>query len=194
MSNRRPESIAIDPDDYHAEHVGWTREKQQFFLTTPFEPRIDEKAKGCEYVALFIFDAEGNLIEAKIDEFGPRKSIDSQSLRNCYDLRLRELGDVSKERIVVKPFAIERFNTTFLVSCRANRRIATMNGRLSFNQVTTWHFLNHGTAVSMTHKSSIEPKSYLKFYRLILEAVKYLGVMNRPECPDLSNGEYHPRY
>jgi hypothetical protein len=34
----RPTRIAIDHDDYHAEHVGHTADGRQSFLTTPFEP------------------------------------------------------------------------------------------------------------------------------------------------------------
>ena len=35
--SERPELIAIDHDDYHAEHVGRLPDGRQFFLTTPFE-------------------------------------------------------------------------------------------------------------------------------------------------------------
>ena len=51
MADGPPETIAIDPDDYHAEHVGRTADGRQFFLTTPFEPAIGGRA-GSEFVAL----------------------------------------------------------------------------------------------------------------------------------------------
>jgi hypothetical protein len=69
METAPPELIAINHDDYHAEHVGRTRDGRQFFLTTPFEPALGEESGG-EYVALFVFDDGGNLIEAKIDDSG----------------------------------------------------------------------------------------------------------------------------
>jgi len=112
MARGRPELIAIGPDDYHAEHVGRTSEELQFFLTTPFEPVIGGN-KGCEYVILFLFDTHGNLVEAQIDSFGPGDSMNKQERRRCYEQRLIELGELSKGRIEIKPFAVERFNTTF---------------------------------------------------------------------------------
>lgn len=72
MTSEPPDLIAIDHDDYHAEHVGHTRDGRQFFLTTPFEPPHGDD-QGGEYVALFLFDGEGNLLAAEIDDFGPRR-------------------------------------------------------------------------------------------------------------------------
>lgn len=112
MSDGKPERISIDHDDYHAEHVGRTNDGRQFFLTTPFEPAIGE-TQGSEYVALFLFDIDGNLIDAKIDDLGPRESLDDEKRRDCYEARLKELGNVAFERIDVKPFAIVRLGTTF---------------------------------------------------------------------------------
>lgn len=112
MSNRPPGLIAIDHDDYHAEHVGRTADGRQFFLTTPFEPAIGGKA-GCEFVALFLFDDAGELMEAKIESFGPRTSLDHAKRRELYEKWLSELGEVSFERIEVAPFSVERFGTIF---------------------------------------------------------------------------------
>jgi hypothetical protein len=112
VSNGCPELIAIDHDDYHAEHVGHTFDGRQFFLTTPFVPAIGSH-KGSEYVALFLFDGEGNLLDAKIDDFGPRDTLDDAQRRHCFEQRLSELGVVTFDRIEVKPFGIERFGATF---------------------------------------------------------------------------------
>lgn len=107
-----PELIAINHDDYHAAHVGRTSDGRQFFLTTPFEPAISGR-KGSEYVTLFLFDENGNLLEAKIDDFGPRDKVDKATLRSCFDQHLSELGEVTYDRIEVKPFGVEKFGTTF---------------------------------------------------------------------------------
>lgn len=112
MPEGPPDIVAINHDDYHAEHVGRTADGRQFFLTTPFEPAIGG-SEGNEFVALFLFDAAGKLLEARIDEFGPRATLDHAARRLLYEQRLRELGDVSFERIEVAPFAVERFSTTF---------------------------------------------------------------------------------
>lgn len=112
MNAQAPKRIAIDHDDYHAEHVGKTADGRQFFLTTPFEATSNLHPGG-EYVALYLFDMRGNLLEAKIDDFGPRKSLDKDARRKLYEERLEELGSVKFCRIEVAPFAVERFGTTF---------------------------------------------------------------------------------
>jgi hypothetical protein len=112
MADGPPELIAIEHDEFHAEHVGRTADGRQFFLTTPFEAVIDGRADN-HFVALFLFDDAGKLLEAKINQFGSRTPVNDQKRQDLYQQRLRELGDVSFERIEVAPFSIERFGTTF---------------------------------------------------------------------------------
>ena len=112
MSGIPPKLIAIDHDDYHAEHVGRTAGGRQFFLTRPFEP-ANNGSEGCEYFALYLFDAEGKLLDAQIDNLGPRALINEDEYWRLYEQRLHNLGSVSFERIAVAPFSIERFGTTF---------------------------------------------------------------------------------
>jgi hypothetical protein len=107
-----PDLIVIDNDNYKAEHVGRTADGRQFFLTTPFEPATGGR-QGNEFVALFLFNPAGQLLEARIDEFGPRAEMDRDRRRNRYEARLRELGEVTFTRIEVAPFEVERFGTTF---------------------------------------------------------------------------------
>jgi hypothetical protein len=66
-----------------------------------------------EFVALFRFDASGQLIDAKVDSFGPRATLDRDARDARYEERLRELGDVTFDRIEVAPFAVERFGIAF---------------------------------------------------------------------------------
>jgi len=112
MTDGPPKTFAINRDNYHAEHVGHTGDGRQFFLTTPFEPATREQA-GSEYLALFLFNGEGTLLEAKIDDFGPRATMVRGARAALRKQRLRELGDVTFDRIEIAPFSVERFNTTF---------------------------------------------------------------------------------
>ncbi|SBT42210.1 hypothetical protein [Micromonospora narathiwatensis] len=113
MTDGPPRLIAIDHDDYHAEHVGHTADGRQFFLTTPFEPGDPETGGGAEFVARYLFDASGRLLDAAIDAFGPRHLMDRDARRRTYEARLAELGPVTFDRIEVAPFAVQRFDTTF---------------------------------------------------------------------------------
>ncbi|QPQ54688.1 hypothetical protein IC614_10195 [Allosphingosinicella flava] len=107
MSNERPSVIAIECDDHSAQYVGHTAEGQQFFLTTPFEP--GER----EFLALYIFDADGALADALIDDLGPRESMDLAHRDSLRDQRLASLGEITYGRIEISPFSIDRFGITF---------------------------------------------------------------------------------
>lgn len=112
MAGTRPTRIAIDHDDYHARYVGHTADGRQFFLTTPFEPATNEDP-GAEYLALFLFDAAGQLVDAKVDFLGARSTMDHEAGRTKLDAWLAELGDVTYDRIEVAPFEIRRHGVTF---------------------------------------------------------------------------------
>ncbi len=112
MSDNPPELIAIDHDDYHAKHCGLTSDGRQVFMTTPFDPAIGGK-EGGEFVALYFFDGNGVLLEARIESFGPRASCDFAARDKLYETWLNQLGDVTFQRIKIAPFAIERFGVTF---------------------------------------------------------------------------------
>ncbi len=112
MSSDPPDQFAIEHDDYHAKHVGWTADGKQFFLTTPFEPAI-KGHEGAEFIALYTFSDGGKLIDATIDQLGPRSGLDEEKARQLYDQRLAELGEVEFGRITIAPFVIERFGTQF---------------------------------------------------------------------------------
>src|ERR1035437_4955457 len=112
MSEGPPDHIAINHDDYHAKHIGRMADGRQFLLTTPFEPAIGGRT-GCEYVALYTFDGGGGLIDAKIESFGPRDRVKHEDISARYESMLASLGAVSFDRIVVAPFQVERFGSSF---------------------------------------------------------------------------------
>ncbi|MEU5553844.1 hypothetical protein ABZ738_29125 [Micromonospora sp. NPDC047793] len=114
-----PSRLAIDHDDYHAEHVGHTGDGRQFFLTTPFEPGTHGNDDGQEFVALYLFDGDGRFLEARIDAFGPRALMDREARRAAYEARLAALGPVTFGRIEVAPFSVDRYGTTFGLIPRA---------------------------------------------------------------------------
>lgn len=95
-----PERLTIPHDDYHAEFVGRTADGRQFFLTTPFEPG------GNEYVALFLWSADGEFLEAKVDNLGTRELMDPAARQSAHDARLAELGEVNYQPIEVAPFSV----------------------------------------------------------------------------------------
>jgi len=113
-----PNLVAIDPDDYHAKDVGRTADGRQFFLTTPFVP-AEAGANGAEFVALYIFDTDGRLLEAQIEELGPRSAVEPETARRLIAQKLASLGRTSSGRIQVAPFAVRRFNTEFGLVARA---------------------------------------------------------------------------
>lgn len=112
MSNEIPKLIAINHDDDYASFVGLTTDGKQFFLTTPFVPTLESQL-GREFVALYIFDLKGNLLEARIDDFGARENLDEEHRTQMFEQRLSEIQPVEYGRIEVKPFSVEKFGVTF---------------------------------------------------------------------------------
>jgi hypothetical protein len=107
MDEPVPSLVALDHDDYAAKFVGRTADGRQFFLTTPFLPGQRD------FLALYLFDAQGNLLNAAIEDLGPRQQVDEQAAAARQRALLASLGEVSFERITVRPFSVERFGTTF---------------------------------------------------------------------------------
>ena len=74
---------------------------------------------GREFLAVYIFDPNGKLVEARIDDLGPCSALDRDQSRKLLEQRMSELGPFDYVRILVQPFAIERFGTTFGLVPRA---------------------------------------------------------------------------
>lgn len=100
-----PERLTIAHDDYHAEYVGHTHDGRQFFLTTPFEPG------GNEYLALFLWDADGAFLEAKVENFGLRGTYERDAVTRLGGQWLTELGGITFGDVVIAPFSVERFGS-----------------------------------------------------------------------------------
>ena len=107
-----PDTFPIMHDDYHADRIGILPDGAQFFVTTPFRPATDDDP-GEEYLAVFIFEADGAFREARIDSFGPREGMDEEAAKQRAEERMKELGSVIFTDIIVSPFSIEHQGTKF---------------------------------------------------------------------------------
>lgn len=105
------EAIIIKHDDYHAKYIGETGENQ-FFLTTPFVPARPDK-EGCEFIALYLFDAFGKFIEAKVEKLGSRQDLDRDIAKAKYDELLDSIKDPYFCDINIEPFSVEKFGVEF---------------------------------------------------------------------------------
>jgi hypothetical protein len=107
-----PKTFPINHDDYHAKHIGRTADGRQFLLTNPFVAEHPGNP-GCEYIALYTFDAKGKLLEATIDSLGPRKLLDEAAASKLYGERLASLGQVKFTNIRIAPFKVVRDGVEF---------------------------------------------------------------------------------
>ncbi len=108
-----PKSVALDNDDYSARYVGRTKDGRQFFLTTPFIPAGPGAYKGREFLALYVFDKNGVLLSATVDDLGTRDRMDEDARVARRDQLLASLGEVKYRRIKVAPFKLEIFGVIF---------------------------------------------------------------------------------
>ena len=117
MPSAAPTKVAIDHDDYHAAHVGKLVDGRQFFATTPFVPAIG--GPGREFIAVYLFDRDGRLLEARIDDLGPRNGADFKRSEALFNQRIGELGPLTYGRIEVAPFEVNRWGERFGLIPRA---------------------------------------------------------------------------
>jgi hypothetical protein len=109
---RPPKTVVLIPDDYHIEHVGHTVDGRQFFLTYPFVPVFNGEP-GREFVALYLFDRKGVLVDDWIEDLGSREEVDSEVACALGAALLDWLGPVERRRIKISPFRLERFGVEF---------------------------------------------------------------------------------
>jgi hypothetical protein len=107
-----PARIPIVHDDHHASRIGRAEGGRQFFVTTPFVPALGSNA-GREFLAVYVFDQDGVLLEARIDDLGTRATLDRARARALLEKRVAELGPIELGDIEVQPFSVERFGVTF---------------------------------------------------------------------------------
>jgi hypothetical protein len=112
MAKRPPKLIALDHDDCSARYVGRTKGGQQFFLTEPFVPAIGDEP-GREFIALYLFDSDGGLMKAWIEDMGTRVEMDEHRAHAIRGEMLTSLGNVAYQRIKIAPFRVERFGVEF---------------------------------------------------------------------------------
>lgn len=127
MTDGPPELIALDPDDHHAKYVGRTADGRQFFITTHVDTRC--RVHGHAFVALYLFNVAGTLLDARIDDVGVHANLDGAAWGNRIETVFRELGWTTPRRIVMKPFEVERFGLKFGLlarRCDDDRWIAEM--------------------------------------------------------------------
>ena len=112
MPTSAPVRIAIDRDDSHAEHIGITTDGRQFFITAPFVP-AEIGIPGCEYIALYVFDKYGHLLDAVIESLGQRSAVSALTRISRREELIKGLGPVEGQRITIAPFKVKRFGVEF---------------------------------------------------------------------------------
>lgn len=107
-----PKIFPILHDDYHASIIGRLVDGRQFFVTEPFVPAIAPSA-GREFIAVYLFTADGEFSEAIIDDLGTRDKLDIEKATLLRKKRIKELGELEFCNIKVAPFSIERYGVEF---------------------------------------------------------------------------------
>jgi hypothetical protein len=108
-----PQRIRINHDKHYANQIGRTVDGCQFLLTTPFAHDPHQPELIHEFVACYLFDANGQLLEARIDELGLRDDLDNTVAEQIIAQRLGELGPITYADIQIAPFQVHRFGVTF---------------------------------------------------------------------------------
>lgn len=110
----------IAHDDYHAELVGRAADGRQFFITTPFGSATYGQT-STEFVARYLFDAEGALVDATIVPLGARPetvALPGNGWRftaqaEALEQLLSEIQPVAFGNIEISPFSITAHGQEF---------------------------------------------------------------------------------
>lgn len=115
MANRRPKLLTIPHDTTYAKFVGKTTDSRQFFLTTPFiitwegkqvGRRSSAVAKRRDFLALYLFDKQGQLVESRITDLGLRGRGTKRHAQAIKDRLLQDLEPFTFGPIRVRPFVV----------------------------------------------------------------------------------------
>ena len=68
---------------------------------------------GAEYLAVFLFEQTGKFREARIDDFGPRATMEPEAAHKRLEFRMNELEGATLGDIVISPFSITHDGTEF---------------------------------------------------------------------------------
>ena len=101
---KKPKKFLIINDEYSAKYVGKTNDGRQFFLTTPFLPDID--GYGREFIALYVFDKSGTLIESEIIDIDQRGKTNEKTILDIINNLIIKLGKIKYTSIKIEPFEI----------------------------------------------------------------------------------------
>ena len=71
------------------------------------------EAGGSLFIAVFLWDSDGILIEARIDQLGPADQMDFEKFEQRFSKWVQELGEICLTPIQVTPFRVERFGVQF---------------------------------------------------------------------------------
>jgi hypothetical protein len=112
MAKGPPKTVVLANDDYAAKYVGRTTDGRQLFLTNPFVPAIGGDP-GREFLALYLFDKDGALLDAQIEDLGTRAELDEAAAHARQAALLESLGAIKYRKIKVAPFKVERFGVEF---------------------------------------------------------------------------------
>jgi hypothetical protein len=118
---QKPEKFRINHDAFHAKYAGRTAQGIQCFMTSGFH-QSGNPARGAgirrDFVMLYLFDLDGNLAGHKIDEIpsGANKETAPEAFA-AFDRiiakNLKEIGPVTGDDILIKPFNLMHDNIEF---------------------------------------------------------------------------------
>jgi hypothetical protein len=122
-----PEVLVIPHDDHHGRWVGRLPDGQGIFITTPFVPAAGVQTSR-EFLALYRFSPEGDLLEARIEALGSREDLVGAGRAHLLPGNVAEANPVVEAGIrallascpgwvpgdiKAKPFRVERFGLSF---------------------------------------------------------------------------------
>ena len=111
MPNGAPEKVHLIPDDYHLTHVGSLSDERLYWIDVQLSSDRDTRDTQ-DFVCVYIFNLDGELIAHKITDLGYRSS-PLFSASKIIEQELARLPNPRSRNIWVRPFSVEEHGLTF---------------------------------------------------------------------------------
>jgi hypothetical protein len=105
-----PEKLLIVPDEFHLDHAGRCADGRFVIITSQL---IFGAEQTRDFICTFWFDAEGALVEHRIDEVGMRGAYETDHGKKIWAAHADAVGQIEPEPFWVRPFEVELAGRSF---------------------------------------------------------------------------------
>lgn len=99
-----PDKLLLVPDEFHLNHAGRCADGRSVLVAAQLAFGLIPTR---DFVCTFWFDANGGLVQHRIDELGVRGEYEKDGAEKIWSARLGEVGEIEPVAFWVRPFSVK---------------------------------------------------------------------------------------